>query len=203
MFADIEQLAEGCRFRNCTHQDEPACAVRAAVDAGTLPSERVTSYQKLMREAEVAAARTDARLRAEQDRKAKTISKAAKDYFRNLPTLSPGQGPAGPSPRGDLGRYDRRRVCREVWSATRRRPRSRTWAHPTRKLIERDAVQRRGAVFGALLILGALLSGLARRSFSRWPRCSCSRASCWATAASKCSTSAPLGLRRRIWRSSR
>jgi hypothetical protein len=38
-----------------------------------------------MREAEVAAARTDTRLRAEEDRKAKTISKAAKDYFRTHP----------------------------------------------------------------------------------------------------------------------
>ena len=49
------------------------------------PQERLTSYQKLMREAEVAAARTDARLRAEEDRKAKTLSKAVKDYFRNHP----------------------------------------------------------------------------------------------------------------------
>jgi ribosome biogenesis GTPase len=84
-FADIELLADACRFRNCTHQDEPGCAVRAAVHSGTLPPARLTNYQKLMREAEVAAARTDTRLRAEEDRKAKTISKAAKDYFRTHP----------------------------------------------------------------------------------------------------------------------
>lgn len=84
-FPDIEQLSERCRFRNCTHQEEPGCAVRAAIDAGTLPPARLTSYQKLMRETEVAAARTDTRLRAEEDRKAKTISKAVKDYFRTHP----------------------------------------------------------------------------------------------------------------------
>jgi ribosome biogenesis GTPase len=81
-FSDIEQLSDACRFRDCAHQDEPGCAVRAAIDAGTLPAARLASYQKLMREAEVAAARTDTRLRAEEDRKSKIIGKAAKAYFR-------------------------------------------------------------------------------------------------------------------------
>jgi ribosome biogenesis GTPase len=84
-FSDVEQLSGACRFRDCTHESEPGCAVRAAVDSGALPAERLASYRKLMREAEVAAARTDTRLRAEEDRKAKTISKAAKDYFRTHP----------------------------------------------------------------------------------------------------------------------
>jgi len=82
-FSDIEQLSDACRFRDCAHQDEPGCAVRAAIDAGMLPAARLASYQKLMREAEVAAARTDTRLRAEEDRKAKIIGKAAKAYFKN------------------------------------------------------------------------------------------------------------------------
>ncbi len=84
-FADVEQLANACRFRDCSHQDEPGCAVLAAVDAGTLPADRLAGYQKLRREAEVAAARTDARLRAQEDGRAKTISKAIKDYYRTHP----------------------------------------------------------------------------------------------------------------------
>jgi len=84
-FSDIERLSDGCRFRDCAHQDEPGCAVQAAIDSGTLPAARLVSYQKLMREAEVAAARTDTRLRAEEDRKAKSISKAVKDYYRTHP----------------------------------------------------------------------------------------------------------------------
>ncbi len=84
-FSDIDQLSDACRFRDCSHQDEPGCAVQAAIDSGALPAARLVSYQKLMREAEVAAARTDTRLRAEEDRKAKTISKAVKDYYRTHP----------------------------------------------------------------------------------------------------------------------
>lgn len=84
-FSDIERLSGSCRFRNCAHQGEPGCAIRAAVDAGTLAADRLASYHKLMREAEVAAARTDARLRADEERRAKTISKAARDYFRTHP----------------------------------------------------------------------------------------------------------------------
>src|SRR5512144_1772347 len=82
-FSDIEQLAVACRFRDCAHDEEPGCAVRAAVDSRAIPAERLASYRKLMREAEVAAARTDVRLRAAEDRKAKTISKAVKDYVKD------------------------------------------------------------------------------------------------------------------------
>ena len=84
-FSDIEQLSDACRFRNCAHQGEPGCAVRAAIDSGALPAARLASYQQLMRQAEIAAARTDARLRAAEDGKAKTISKAARDYYRTHP----------------------------------------------------------------------------------------------------------------------
>ncbi|MGN6827643.1 ribosome small subunit-dependent GTPase A [Paucibacter sp. M5-1] len=45
-FDDVLGLARHCRFRNCTHGDEPGCAVRAA-----LPPARLKSYQKLQREA--------------------------------------------------------------------------------------------------------------------------------------------------------
>ena len=44
-FSEIEQLASGCRFRNCRHQDEPGCQVRAEVD-----DDRLRNYQKLLRE---------------------------------------------------------------------------------------------------------------------------------------------------------
>lgn len=50
-FEDIEELARGCRFRDCRHQDEPGCAVRAALELGTLAPERFRNYAKLQREA--------------------------------------------------------------------------------------------------------------------------------------------------------
>lgn len=44
-FDEIASLAEHCRFRDCTHQGEPGCAV-----AGAVPEERLASYHRLGRE---------------------------------------------------------------------------------------------------------------------------------------------------------
>lgn len=49
-FTEIAELAPACRFRDCTHQHEPGCAVLAAVESGDIPAERVAGYAKLMRE---------------------------------------------------------------------------------------------------------------------------------------------------------
>ncbi len=49
-FDDIEALAKDCRFRNCTHTGEPGCAVRKAIEDGTLTQSRLESYHKLQRE---------------------------------------------------------------------------------------------------------------------------------------------------------
>ncbi|WP_237322038.1 ribosome small subunit-dependent GTPase A [Streptomyces sp. JJ36] len=70
-FADIEALAARCRFPDCAHRAEPGCAVLAAVADGELPARRLESHRKLLRENARLAARTDARLRAEQKRVAK------------------------------------------------------------------------------------------------------------------------------------
>jgi ribosome biogenesis GTPase len=82
-FPEIDEASEACRFRDCTHTDEPGCAVLEALASGTLPPERLASFHKLTAEAQFAAAKTDARLRAEVDRKWKTISKASKEYFKH------------------------------------------------------------------------------------------------------------------------
>jgi ribosome biogenesis GTPase len=63
VFPEIAQFGRSCRFRDCTHNDEPGCAVRAAVQSGALPPERLESYHKLMGEAQSATAKADARLR--------------------------------------------------------------------------------------------------------------------------------------------
>lgn len=49
-FSDIEDLAEKCKYKNCSHTTEPGCAVRAAIDTGALPSERFGNFQKLQKE---------------------------------------------------------------------------------------------------------------------------------------------------------
>ena len=50
-FADIEALALKCRFRDCTHQTEPLCAVRGAAESGELNAERYAHFSKLRGEA--------------------------------------------------------------------------------------------------------------------------------------------------------
>lgn len=49
-FADIEELASQCRFRDCSHGGEPGCAIAAALRDGGLSEERWSSYGKLQRE---------------------------------------------------------------------------------------------------------------------------------------------------------
>lgn len=46
-FEDVLELAEHCRFRDCRHGEEPGCAVRAAVDDGTLDPGRLRNFQRL------------------------------------------------------------------------------------------------------------------------------------------------------------
>lgn len=50
-FADISELAQQCQFRNCTHTNEPGCAVLKAVENGELDMRRLESYRKLEQEA--------------------------------------------------------------------------------------------------------------------------------------------------------
>ncbi|HWC67716.1 MAG TPA: ribosome small subunit-dependent GTPase A [Acidimicrobiales bacterium] len=49
-FADIFELMDHCRFRDCKHEGEPGCAVRAAVAAGTLDPDRLDSFRRLVDE---------------------------------------------------------------------------------------------------------------------------------------------------------
>ncbi len=68
-FADVDELAAGCRFNDCAHRREPGCAVQAAIDQGRLPRERLQSYRALQRELARLARKQDARLRSEERKK--------------------------------------------------------------------------------------------------------------------------------------
>jgi ribosome biogenesis GTPase len=56
-FADIEELAASCRFRDCSHGPEPGCAVQQAIRDGLLSAERLASFVKLRKEARYMEAR--------------------------------------------------------------------------------------------------------------------------------------------------
>jgi ribosome biogenesis GTPase len=49
-FTDIEELALHCKFKDCTHQHEPHCAVRKAIEDGILSEDHLLGYQKLQKE---------------------------------------------------------------------------------------------------------------------------------------------------------
>ena len=60
-FADIFALAEQCKFRDCKHDNEPECAVKAAIASGTLDGARLESMSRLVEE-EAALEREQQRL---------------------------------------------------------------------------------------------------------------------------------------------
>jgi len=73
-FADVESLAAQCRFRDCAHGGEPGCAVRAAINAGTLAPARLASFNKLG--GEVAGAADRLANRRAQNAQSKVLGKA-------------------------------------------------------------------------------------------------------------------------------
>lgn len=50
VFADIEELAQACRFADCSHEGEPGCAVAAAIAEGRLDKARLKRQRKLLAE---------------------------------------------------------------------------------------------------------------------------------------------------------
>jgi ribosome biogenesis GTPase len=75
-FDDVEALAPGCYFRDCRHDTEPRCAVKAAVERGDLPADRLSSYQRLRREVEHLERKVDQRAATEEKRRWKIIHKS-------------------------------------------------------------------------------------------------------------------------------
>jgi ribosome biogenesis GTPase len=80
-FDDIEALAPACRFRDCRHDLEPGCAVKAAVAEGRLEERRLQSYLELRREQDSLAQRQDERANLERKRQGKIISRAIKAFY--------------------------------------------------------------------------------------------------------------------------
>jgi len=81
-FDDIASLAERCRFADCGHDSEPDCAVRAAIDAGTLAPDRLDHYRRLLREAAFELRKHDKAAAAELKRRWKQLHQAQKTLYR-------------------------------------------------------------------------------------------------------------------------
>jgi ribosome biogenesis GTPase len=82
VFADIDALAAGCRFADCAHQQEPGCAVQAAIERGELEAVRLGAYEKLVKELRYEESRDDPSVALERKRQGRIASKAIKRMKR-------------------------------------------------------------------------------------------------------------------------
>ena len=79
-FEDIEELVTKCGFRDCSHDQEPRCAVTGAVESGTLPRDRYEAYLKLKKELHQTEVRREESAQQVEKRKWRTIHKAARHH---------------------------------------------------------------------------------------------------------------------------
>ncbi len=68
-FDDVEAWAKECRFRDCTHNGEPGCAVEEAVSDGSLSAQRLEHYRKLQKEIQYLESRRDDKARRREEKK--------------------------------------------------------------------------------------------------------------------------------------
>jgi ribosome biogenesis GTPase / thiamine phosphate phosphatase len=78
-FPDIETLADQCKFKDCTHQSEPHCAVQLAVIKGSLQEARLSQYQKLRKELDFYDSKHSTEKMQEAKRKQKELGKLIKE----------------------------------------------------------------------------------------------------------------------------
>ncbi len=83
-FAEIERLAQGCRFRDCTHVSEPGCAVLAALSTGELDEGRYANYLKLRKEVAHLERRRSTHARRQEER---TFHKRIRRYLEEREDL--------------------------------------------------------------------------------------------------------------------
>lgn len=82
-FSDIEELAEKCRFNDCSHSGEPGCAIQAALEDGALKQARWESYIKLRKEIRYAELKENGELRQSEKARWKSISKFQKQMKKS------------------------------------------------------------------------------------------------------------------------
>ena len=82
-FDDIARLAAGCNFADCQHDTEPRCAVKAAVEEGTLPAARLENFHKLQREQAHLERRQDALSQQTEKKKLRTIMRSVRKHTQS------------------------------------------------------------------------------------------------------------------------
>jgi ribosome biogenesis GTPase len=73
-FENLHKFAQNCKFRDCTHNAEPGCAVRAALAAGALPREEYENHLKLQKEMGHSRRQVDQRAATKEKKRWKQIA---------------------------------------------------------------------------------------------------------------------------------
>ena len=79
LFSDVEELALACRFRDCSHRTEPGCAVRGAIDEGSLSEDRWRAFLHFVAEQQEAAERSQERSRQAGVRREASAAQRARE----------------------------------------------------------------------------------------------------------------------------
>lgn len=78
-FGDVEELSMNCRFADCRHEQEPGCAIRAALEDGSLDRHRFEGYRKLRREVRFLERQQSVRARLEEQARWKRLSRVGRE----------------------------------------------------------------------------------------------------------------------------
>ena len=86
-FPEIEECAEHCRFRDCSHSGEPGCAVGEAMDAGLIAPERLEAWRKLRRELDFLERRKNPAAEAAERERWRTINRQRRTMMQEKESM--------------------------------------------------------------------------------------------------------------------
>jgi ribosome biogenesis GTPase len=80
-FSDIDAIAADCHFRDCQHEQEPRCAVRAAVEDGRLTAARLASFHQIQKELAHQVVRQDQQARIAEKRRSRAGALRLREHY--------------------------------------------------------------------------------------------------------------------------
>jgi ribosome biogenesis GTPase len=83
IYSDITEIAEGCRFKDCTHTHESGCAVKNALEQGIIPPGHLDNYFKLRKEIDYIDSLIDKNIYLERKKKEKQLHRIIKRYYKD------------------------------------------------------------------------------------------------------------------------
>jgi ribosome biogenesis GTPase len=83
-FDIISEYAKSCKYKNCTHENEPGCAVKDAAERGIIAGEVMRSFFKFKKEMFYTASKIDEKLAVERKKNEKNMGKLKKNYKKYM-----------------------------------------------------------------------------------------------------------------------